>query len=1179
MSRKPAAGKSARPSSASVALRPDEAPLLPEMPPFFPDPVALDAEDRHLVALRDALFQREYERSAKALLCHAQTQMKKRGEKQAGRRSGSDTLSPPCSASAETQGREATRTLLSPLPPEPVSEATPEHLITTEKKDLAFGGRTLSLSISKGPKKGVATEETIEHPRIVNITGASTPSVPFPNEENEMGKEVTSKKEKTLFGVTSDGNEFKIEGEQDQEQNRSGTPITAPELPIYLTQPMPPSLITLAEEVGMANASLETCDVVMNILKAQDQHGGSIIPLLCPVLSAETAPELRKTLETASAIAQSTFSSGSQRGRQSIAISPIHHVSTFPLIGALVLEAEQQIAVEMFCEDICEEIVSLAAESYVSRYFDALATSYTAYSVWDELHDNVVRSFVPHDPGIPRSLEVELNSALAIRQGKNNKSKTENVVQGKNAITQTKYSVNASAPYFGMLPIWTSTPSLLSADAILSFHQKATVAPKVFSGKVVDGTSYVIRTDKEIEKPNNIVGRRPQSSTFSRLLAASMHGGEKRQAVNGVIVTVFSPSGKSKEAWRATGFTIEEDENSPGAPPDAIPLDDYARYVIPKSEDVLKKKKEEEEEKKNQEEVSGRRKVQRRRVSRKSQTTVSIHNSNYRKEGEGEIQNSISPHGLAHVGSGISTDYSASQQSKGSKRRGKRIQQDLSDGVSLSVGGSTSTRPVSPEFIGDDNWTKALRHLPRGYLSMVGNSSHTTSARNQTMETLVLIEGGNAVTVASNVKKQRITSADNDSTKDSKKSRSLVKSLSPTTRGTTISDEQKTTLQVSINNAGTVSFNAVRRSITTSTGTQNCSNTPPPRIEKNNQQKQQQAQTQKQDSPKRVGKTRGDGYIFLSRKEQRRLEERMRRQKEAAEQAAYESMFFTASQTIVSTSAETAENAGGSPDAQKPPQAVKIVPEPGVLVEQWSNTSPERNNKSGVAMSSKSRYRRGKEVESTNQQIHSEKVVVDGGEWILPDGKYRWSSFDPTNREKTAVTATPATVVAAAAAVTRPIASLPTERESISQRKNTGEVEDKKDEGSPTRNKESQSVNITPSGMFPKPVVRPIRRAPPMIISAKKEKEKLKEKHEKQKGGADKEMSEKGKTVNMKRHRSAKNVPMRVTLPRLPSKCHHSSSDDEIPSGRRNLKTPSAIEENKIRLLASILQNSRGTMD
>ncbi|ORC92569.1 uncharacterized protein TM35_000033220 [Trypanosoma theileri] len=1177
MNRKNAVGKNARSSTVSVGLRPEEGPLLPEMPPFFPDPVALDAEDRHLVVLRDALFQREYEQSTKALLYHVEMQLEKR-EKEEGSRSGSCTPASRLS-SVDTPGRDVSRTALSPLPPEPATESTPIPPIPSERKDVVLSGRTPSVLKSKGSKKGGVTEDSVDPPQIVNIAGGSIASVILANDDNEIGQDVTSKQGKSVPGVVFD--ESEVEGDQHQQEHRFRTPLTTPEIPVYLTQPMPPSLITLAEEIGRTNATLDTCAAVMTILQAQEQHGGSIIPLLCPVQSAEATVEPRKATETASVITPSTFSSGSQRGKTSIAVPPIRYVSTFPLIDAFVLEAEQRVAVEMFCEDICENIVSLAAEIYVSRCFDALATSYTAYSVWDELHDNVVRSFIPRDPGKPRSLESELDSALAIRQVKNKKSNSENVVNARNFILPTTGSINGSPPYFGMLPIWTSSPSLLSAEAILSFHQKATVPPKVFSGKDEDNSSHINKSDSENEKPKSIV-HRPLSSTFSRLLDASLQEGQKRRAVNGVIVTDFSPRGKSNEAWRATGFTIEEDMKNPGDPPDAIPLDDYARYVIPKSEDVLKKQQQEEEEKKNKEEELGSRKVQRRRVSRKSQRSLSGQNVSNRKEGEGEVQQSVNPHG---------SDYNSSQMIKGKKRRGKQLQQELSDAVTVSIGGGSTTRPISPEFMGDDNWTKALRHLPRGYLSMVGTSNQITSGRNQTTENLVLIEGDNAVTVASNVKKQRGTSADGDNLSDIKKSRSRNRSLSPTTQASTRSDDPKTTLQVNITHYGTVSFNTIRGSVTTSATTQNRGITSPFRQEKNNKQKQQQTQSQKesqkQESPKRMVKSR-DGYTFLSRKEQRRQEERLRRQKEAAEQAAYENMFFTAPPPPVNTSAENAENTGSNQETKKTQtqpqsqQPLKIVPEPGVLIEQWPTASPDKNTKSGVVINTKTRYRRGKETETARQETQSGAIVSDGGDWILPDGKYRWSGFDPANREKAAAAAAAATTttpVVAAAPVPRPAVSISTEGKFISQQKSSEEREEGKVEGSTTQNKESSPKNNASTRTFPKPVARPIRRAPPVIVTTHKEEEKPKQKSEKDKKVSDKELNEKAKTLTMKRNRAAKSSPLRVTLPRLPPQLQLSNGENEPLSGRKGVKTPSAVEENKIRLLASILQNTKGMME
>ncbi|RNF25587.1 uncharacterized protein Tco025E_02176 [Trypanosoma conorhini] len=1109
-----------RPPSSPGGLRSghrEELPVLPEMPSFFPDPIALDAEDRYLKQFRDEMFKREYGASMRAVLQRLRAQLQEHGEKPKQRRGGSGERSFNSSqdlggsrkSQVDVKGARGTLEIgETPLSPAEVAlPRTLEQQVSDVRPASSSKGAKAGKRITKGeatPKK--SAEVSAQEPEVV----ASMLSI-----------------------LTTTGQEAKVTSHR---RDRS------PELPVYLTEPFPVPLFALAEEIGMQNLTAETRDAVKSIAEAKRELGLKDDSPLGPA-ACEGTP--RRQASTAGNDPTSAVSPVSHAVSASTMPSP-RSAFTFPLADAFVLEAEQHIASEMFCESICEEIVRMAAEVYVTRDFDAMATAYTACSVWDEVHDSVVRSFVPHNPQELTPHKASPAAAPTTRQVKPKRAMNGNPTgaaspgaEDEKERAEFTRSPGDSLPYFGLLPQWASSPSLLDAEAILSFHCRGTTASRPFSGN-------------GLTKPNAMV-RQEQGLTFSRLLNASLKKTERQSRTPGVVAARFTAN-KTYAVAETKTATTEEDADSPGTPPTPIALDDYARYVLPKVAELQRRQSAEEKEKEGEREATKwagvRRKSSRfRRNSKNKESAAAMNVAPRKEEGEGEAQ-AAARETTRFTGDGNEVERPQSTSNKGRRRRPQNM--SYSD-LPSSAEANRSTRTGTPGQVVEDDFTKALRQLPQGYFApSTAGSSGAANPRNPVPDSLVFIEGDRALTfsTATKKKKQQGTATDANSSTMSKASMHVCRGSASHFTENIWYDDGTAKLSVNITKGGRAALSFYPKSPTAEATAE--------------AELAQQAQPKEAPSPSPRGR-----YVVLSRKQQKALEDRRRRQKEAAEQAEYESMFVTLPPPPANANTDATENTdadavkGRSPEPQHP---VRIVAEPGVVVERLPDPETEKEAKAKSARKGKFRGRQAKTPQGRAPAADADVVLSDGGEWIVPEGKYQWSGFNPAAEESNA---------AAGAATARskkgplpPQASTARQRQDEEKQQRQGEREGKDE----NKMKGSLIAAKPPAQPSMKLMGRPVRRVPAVVASSPKREEAEGQKPET--GTVVAEGAEKAFKVKYAASvepRGAQNVHRRHKLPRLPQQ--PLISDRATHDTVSCLKTPLASELDSIRHLASILQD------
>ncbi|ESL07047.1 hypothetical protein TRSC58_05270 [Trypanosoma rangeli SC58] len=1111
-----------RPSSSSGALRGshrEELTMLPEMPSFFPDPIALDADDCHLRQFRNELFQREYATSMRVVLQDLQAQLQQREEKQKQLRcedneGGSNFLQhfggnwKPHVDDEGVRGRpdiDETQVLSSHTLEKHVSEV---HLTPSSSEAKS---RRINMKEDRSPKK--PTE--------------------IPAEEAE-GTSLM------LSILTTPGHEEKERHQQLE---------SSPDLPVYLTEPFPVALFALAEEVGMQDMTAETREVVESIAEARKQLG----------LNAVFSMELPEREES---VKQQTSTTGNEpttsaapfsRAISGATIPSPRFAFTFPLGDAFVLEAEQRLAAEMFCESICEDIVEIAAEMYLTRTFDAMAAAYTACSIWDEVHDSVVRSFIPHNPLELPLYEAGLVSAPAIMPEKTKRIKKSGpagalLVDGKDNKGRAEITSLAgdSLPYCGMLPEWAASPSLLDADAIIFFHRRGTAASRPFSGDALTKTNAMMRQE--------------QGLTFSRLLNASLKRTEKRPGKAGVVTSRFSTGKAFAVAERERGVT-EEDGDSPGLPPTPIALDDYARYVLPKVAELRRQQSAEDKERGEEQEAAKgtglrRRSSRYRSNARSKDSVIAISIAPRKEEGEGELQ--VATRGTKPSADGVSE---VGRLKNVFNRGRRRRQQDVSP-RDLSGRGETNSSmgAVTAGQVVEDDLTKALQQLPHGYFaaSTMG-SNGATSVRCPVPDSLVFIEGDRAATFSTAVKKKQqeaVSGGKNSSM--SKASMHVCRDSEVTLNGNLWSDDDTAKFSVNIMKGGRMALGFQPKAFTAAAAAEANTNAELPQ--------------ESQITDNQTSRSRGR-YVILTRKQQKALEDRRRRQKEAAEQAAYESLFVRPPPPSPNTNTDGTVNKdsdarkGHSPELE---HSVRIVAEPGVVVERLPSPEEEKNAKAKAAKKGKLRGRQNKLLQGFNSAADTDIVLSDGGEWIPPEGKYRWSGFDPAAEESHAV---------AGAALVRSekgVAPKPASFKTASTRQRQDEEKRQQSQGEREgRNEAKMRGSViaakSPAQTAVKLMTRPVQRMPAVGSVPRRGKQEGQKKTETETVATGVEKTYKVKYAAPVEPHGAQNMLRRYNLPRLPRRSL--SSDVMTHDVVSSLKTPLASELDKIRRLASILKN------
>ncbi|EAN99094.1 hypothetical protein, conserved [Trypanosoma cruzi] len=1088
----------------------EELTVFPEMPPFFPDPVVLDAEDSYLKQFRDELLRQEYEASVRAVFHRIQGKQVHSEERQIQRRNkcldrSGTLLHDSGGAHKSINDDEGDAGKLDPASCWVLPSVVSPHFTgrNTTVEVLSATSIEGATSIKQSKKGGVPNKESVEPLLLVPDTGVSMP---------------------TTFAFASP---------ERREANQKRFSLL--EQSVYMTEPFPAALLAVADEVGSKNLSSETRDSLIAIADAHKQMG---------IISHFTTQT--PTLGELSRLRTPSPGNGTT---PALTPSP-RFVPAFSLADVIAWGAEQRLATEMFCESICEDIVNLAAEIYVKRTFDSMATAYTAFSVWDEVHDSVVRSFIPQNPYELLPRETRRTAAPPIRQ-KTKKMISGAIVEflsvdtgGTRGTKGMAKSKNGELLYLGLLPEWSLAPSLLDAESIILFHRRETAASRLFTGD-------------DVTEPNGVMEQQ-QSLTFSRLLDAYLKGNEKKPVTSGVVKGSFKPVKASSVIEKEHG-AIYEGDDGPGAPPEPIPLDEYARYVLPKVAEIEQQESAgangKEEDLKGKNETLARRQSKRYGTGNKSRTSVYSASPRTRKEGgEGE------PKVVAHGSNSLMDDGNEAERNNlQGKRKGRRQKNRTAGDYQDTMMASRSTKTKASTQVVEDDLTKALRQLPNGYFAAntAGNNGGT-NARNTVPESFVFIEGDRVLTFSTNTKRKRPQKNASNNTKDPRLSRtnSRNKEFNSSPLREDIWDDDGTgKLSVNIGKSGCLSLNFVPNKV------------PDEDVEASGDAGLLlKSPTKGSQSP-----NRGNRYLILSRKQQKALEERRRRQKEAAEKAAYEGMFFTAPPPCAQKDADDTVRADANDTKASSPeqrQPLKIAPEPGVVVESWPESQTEKETKKNTAKKDASRGRGIKPSQSQNTMGDMGVVLADGGEWIVPEGKYRWSGFDPA-AEETHV------AVEGAAARSKPV---PFSKAASSQALNTkqqhqegrGQRQGGKERGDKTEGKESMPTAKPPADNSGATISRPVRRAP-AVVSSSQHPEKVEGKKQ-QTEAATTECIENSavKPAAPMQTLGAKNRPRGLKLPRLPQQFPR--GDSAAHDAASSLKIPSSLELDKIRQLASVLK-------
>ncbi|KAG8347367.1 hypothetical protein TRVL_01802 [Trypanosoma vivax] len=963
----------------------EEPPLMPTLPPFVADPITLDAEDRHLKVYRDELFAREYERCITALhsrmVCFEEESRLAIADGDENDISCVGALSPAMPNVGNTQlsflgvnGSSA---------PNLDDSANLASVPLTQKQDGNSADNLHSKLFCEPCEQFATTQRHMdvysERPErsAAVLTAGSDPVAPatLPLESQRDSDAINACSIATTAGTLS----FCHRGMQ--ESRALNQPM------VSLFAPVPEALLQMADEIGLENASRKTrLNAVTIALAQREREIPDVPPLKIPVALRTSTPVLNTSISASSptAVAKSPPKApplgATPAKMQGVPSSPPAGNGKSPffsLSDVFVLENQENVSVEIYCEALCKDIITLAAEMYVSRSFDAVASAYTALSTWDEMHDAVVRSFIPPPPPQPHKLETEIASALAIQSAarRSRHKGHEPYHEIMNVAKEASFAYDDGSTYLGMLPVWSATPSTLDADAILSFHANAAVR-----------SSLLNTNKKNANKP--VTQEAGHQSTFSQLLDVSLAGRQRTTPVcNGTAMasdmTLGLPPCLTVPEASSPDPDVVNDE-SPGTPPKTIPIDTCARYVIPRSSSLER----EGLQKRQKGEVMEKRTSQRRR---RPSTIVSVSGdsqSTTRGKVDALSNRRASVQGLAaasssriSVGSQPRPVDSPHLVSLACDRRGSKANTVAAKQEPSVFNGA---KP-GEEVVCQDEWTRALSRLPRGMLTApLGGTASTNASPRQIHDNVVLIEGDD-VTIPSCMKygkplKSRKDAASGKQGKNVGKGKGAEDAAPPEEKSV---DELTAELRINICQGGKIAFQML----------------PPDAGMVAQEEKEEDQQKGKVvDNENRRRKV-----LFLSRRQQRALEERQRRKKEEEERAAYESLFFTTEEAcdVSSELLPTVDSRGDEARAEEviEPQVItKFVPEPGVVLERCPVATSSTRTK--AANPNKVGLRR--DVASLNVESRVDtNVLADGGEWIVPEGKHPWMGFDTTSLSRT----------------------------------------------------------------------------------------------------------------------------------------------------------------------------------
>nr|CCC94440.1 conserved hypothetical protein [Trypanosoma congolense IL3000] len=965
-------------SSPSRMVPAEDPPLVPVMPAFFPDPAALDLEDVHYKLYCDEILTREYESAVEALYAALHSCSDPYTVEVGASRMGRGNIPAHLaggdrSAANMTCSMMKTEAVMSPdVPLEDYCLSNAEMIqaqitgaaasLPKEPDERRIGGFT---SVTNFFKNSTTTDEKAGTDAFYGRS--------YPSGMSNLTWCNVGQWERLVFPMYS-GAYGSEETGYAQEKPDSFTDSKT-----FIGAPHPVEILEGAEKIGFTNAIRA---IQLKALELANQRNNLELKLFAPSQGiTEKVPPIASPQTTgrrSSSVNSNNEKINVHQAPNTGVVPPLVPNDECPVISmndVILLEACERASAEMHCESLCNDIISLAADLHVSRFFDSMANTYTALSTWDGLHDSIVRSFIPERPHVPIKLGDEVLKALAIHSDSKRRKRRHrlesqghqfgnDIVAGASGIAGADECPN----YLNMLPSWAPVPSLMSADDILSFHENVKELAKSLNAL------HNIDVDIKATIQNNGAA----NTTFSQLLASSVDDGLRSTSVQGVANAAqwsMEQHNIDISSCVPSVFNVQcGDGESPGSPPRPIPIDDYARYVIPSNRGNLPIDHQE----RDDIEGSGEKGLQQKRV-RSSLLPGDSHVDTVSKGGirrPGDLQKSLQSLATKGVADGAQPHRGVSlrslRTSSVSRKRGKRsVATHLTEDLSTSDGCEAENASAY-----EDDWKKALRQLPHGTLGRHADVCGTQA--NGGAETLVYIEGGVANTFAVGFKSLTKVKKGKDATGARGVGHSAKHRCGDggqTTENVFFSGPNEK-LQVGVSEEGRTLFLVAHEE--TVAGSE-----------------QDVVQNGSQFSNTDEDNQRKRGLIFLTQKQRKDLEERRRRRKAAAERAAYESLFFSLPKaTNTETCVEEPERQGPPPDEGET-KISTIVAEPGVVVEKF--TSLADNSKGRVAAGTKAM--KSGEFGGFNMQ-RSSNIIADGGEWVVPEGKLHWSCSGGENQEK-----------------------------------------------------------------------------------------------------------------------------------------------------------------------------------
>lgn len=246
------------------------------------------------------------------------------------------------------------------------------------------------------------------------------------------------------------------------------------------------------------------------------------------------------------------------REKSAKVVKEFHHL--FPSHDIIIRESEEISTTSLFCEAIAKEIVNRGADLYVSRCFEAIKEGYTANSVWEELRDTVVCSFLPQDFGLSSHpwKNAFSPSLTIVRNGSNNSLRNGNLEKSNKC---------------------------LENDASLFTHSSAAFTTQYFAD-ALDSQGGANSSSKQ-EKLLQVEHYMGQGASSALLLSAV-----SKLKLSSIESPFFSNcdyrSGKCLALQNApvsntlkTSKHIDPSFLPAEDAPSSVPIDEYCRYIVP----------------------------------------------------------------------------------------------------------------------------------------------------------------------------------------------------------------------------------------------------------------------------------------------------------------------------------------------------------------------------------------------------------------------------------------------------------------------------------------------------------------------------------------------------------------------------------------------------------------------